>query len=169
MQITRFPHLSEHQLLGCASAFVDSWAGELNATVLELKRLEGRAKGTAFLYEMSLDQHRYGALLVLERWEHLVQAFGGHVTFSRYSGLIEEAPQRVDAAREILNRLNHLIDGAEAYTSDVVGACVVAAQSLQATFAEEQRVAKDLGQLGPLLPDEYREARSIFLQDLAAR
>ena len=67
MRITRFPALSEPQFLGCTAAFVDSLFGELNAAAAALRRLEGQPKGAAFAYEMTLDTHRYGALIVLER------------------------------------------------------------------------------------------------------
>ena len=42
-------------------------------------------------------------------------------------------------------------------------------QSLNVTFAEERGEAEQSGKLGPMLPDDYREARRIFLEDLAAR
>ena len=67
MRITRYPNLTEPQFFGCVAAFVDSLSGELNAASMALRRLEGQAKGRAFAYEMTLDQHRYGALIVLER------------------------------------------------------------------------------------------------------
>ena len=79
MRITRYPHISEPQFFGCVSAFVDSLSGELNAATMSLRRLAGSRKGSAFAYEMTLDTHRYGALIVLDRWSTLVGAFGPHL------------------------------------------------------------------------------------------
>jgi hypothetical protein len=50
-----------------------------------------------------------------------------------------------------------------------VEACVLAFQSLGSTFAEERQAATQSGLLGPMLPEEFKQARGIFLQDLAAR
>ena len=55
------------------------------------------------------------------------------------------------------------------YSRDVVEACVLAFQSLSTTFAEERQAASQSAQLGPMLPEEFKEARGIFLHDLAAR
>jgi len=169
VQITRYASLSEPQFMGCVSAFADSLTGELNSAAMFLRKLEGQAKGAAFAYEMSLDRHRYGALTVLDRWGALVAAFGPHLALSRYPAIVAEAPARVRSAEAILERANHLIDAAGVYSSDVVEACVLAFQSLAATFAEERQAASQSAQLGPMLPDEYKQARGIFLQDLAAR
>jgi hypothetical protein len=51
----------------------------------------------------------------------------------------------------------------------VVAACVLAFQSLTTTFAEERRAAEQSALLGPMLPEEFKLARAMFLQDLAAR
>lgn len=169
MRITRFPSITEPQFFGCVSAFVDSLAGELNSASIALRRLEGRSKGSAFAYEMTLDTHRYGALIVLDRWSTLVRAFGPHLEISRRQSIIVSAPERVAAAEDILGRVNRLIDAAERYSGEMVEACLAAFQSLNTTFAEERAEAEQSGKLGPMLPDEYREARRIFLEDLAAR
>src|ERR1700722_9338896 len=79
LRITRYPSISTEQFLGCVAAFVDSFTGELNAAASALRRLEGRSKGSAFAYEMTLDNHRYGALIVLDRWSTLTTAFGPHL------------------------------------------------------------------------------------------
>ena len=42
-------------------------------------------------------------------------------------------------------------------------------QSVSGIFAEERAEADRSAKLGPMLPDDYKEARQIFLQDLAAR
>lgn len=169
MQITRHASLSEPQFLGCVSAFIDTLTGELNSAAMYLRKLDGQAKGAAFAYEMSLDRHRYGALTVLDRWSTLVAAFGAHVTLSRYPGIIAQAPARVRAAEGILETANRLLDMASGYSRDVVEACVLAFQSLSTTFAEERQAASQSAQLGPMLPEEFKEARGIFLHDLAAR
>lgn len=169
MQITRYANLSEPQFLGCVSAFADTLTGELNSAAMYLRKLEGQAKGAAFAYEMSLDRHRYGALTVLDRWRTLVAAFGPHVTLGRYPAIVTEAPARVGAAESMLETANRLIDIAVAYSSDVVEACVLAFQSLATTFAEERQAADQAAQLGPMLPDEFKQARGIFLHDLASR
>jgi hypothetical protein len=169
VQITRYASLSEPQFLGCVSAFADSLTGELNSAAMYLRKLDGQAKGAAFAYEMSLDRHRYGALTVLDRWGAVVAAFGPHLALSRYPAIVEESPARVRAAESVLESANRLIDAADKYSSDVVEACLLAFQSLAATFAEERQAANQSAQLGPLLPDEFKQARGIFLQDLAAR
>ena len=169
MRITRYPNISEPQFFGCVSAFVDSLAGELNAATMSLRRLAGSRKGSAFAYEMTLDTHRYGALIVLDRWSTLVGAFGPHLEIGRRADIIGRAAGRVRAAEEILGRANLLVDAAPAYSKDVVEACVMAFQAVDGVFAEERTEAEQSGRLGPMLPEEYRDARRIFLEDLAAR
>ena len=169
MRITRYPNLTEPQFQGCLSAFVDSLSGELNAAAMYLRKLENQPKGAAFAYEMSLDAHRYGALLVLDRWATMVDAFGPDPSLERNRDAIEQAPARVQAAENILGRANALIDAAEQYSPEVINACLMAFQSLYTTFAAERKTAEQFAQLGPLLPEEYRQARRIFLEDLAAR
>jgi len=169
VQITRHASLSEPQFLGCAAAFVDALSGELNAAGMYLRKLQGMRKGAAFAYEMAFDRHRYGAFTVLDRWSQLVAAFGPHLRLSRYPGIVAEAPARVRAAEEILHRANELIDAADDYSSALVEACVLALQALAATFAEERQAAEQSAKLGPMLPEEQREARATFSRDLAAR
>ncbi len=169
MRITRLPTISEHQFLGCTAAFVDSLFGELHSAAIALRRLEGTAKGDAFAYEMELDQHRYGALIVLDRWNSVAGTFGPHLELSQRPGIVEGAGMRVHSAEEILTRVNQLIDGSEAYGTELVEACVTAFQTLKTIFTEERAAAEQWAQLGPMQPEEYREARRIFLEDLAAR
>ena len=169
MRITRYPNISEPQFSGCVSAFVDSLSGELNAASMSLRRLAGSRKGSAFAYEMTLDAHRYGALIVLDRWSTLVGAFGPHLEMGRRPDIIGRAAERVRAAEDILGRANMLVDTAPAYSGDLVEACVMAFQSVDGVFAEERAEAEQSGRLGPMLPEEYKNARRIFLEDLAAR
>jgi hypothetical protein len=169
LRITRFPVLSEAQFFGCTAAFVDSLAGELNAAASALRRLEGQSKGSAFAYEMTLDTHRYGALIVLDRWSSLLGAFGPHLQLSRRQTIVQEGASRVRTAEGILGTANNLLDAAELYSSEVVEACLLAFQSLQTTFAEERNEADQSARLGPMLSEDYTSARRIFLEDLAAR
>ena len=169
MRITRYPSLTAEQFYGCVAAFVDALNGELNAAAGALRRLEGKSKGAAFAYEMTLDTHRYGALIVLDRWSTLVGTFRPHLELTRNADIAERAPGRVKSAERILVRANELIDAADSYDSNVVEACMAAWQALNVTFAEERRETEQASTLGPMLPVEYREARRIFLEDLAVR
>jgi len=169
LRITRFPALSESQFFGCTAAFVDSLFGELNSAAGALRRLEGQSKGAAFAYEMTLDQHRYGALIVLDRWSTLVHAFGPHLRLSRRREILESGASRIQNAEEILGAANNLLDVSDLYSSAVVEACTLAFQSLETTFAEERNEADQSAKLGPMLPEDYTAARRIFLEDLAAR
>jgi hypothetical protein len=169
LRITRFPALSEAQFFGCTAAFVDSLFGELNAATSALRRLEGQSKGSAFAYEMTLDTHRYGALIVLDRWSTVVNAFGPHLELSRHPEIVASGPARIATAESILGTANQVIDAAGSYSSDVVEACMLAYQSLLTTFAEERAEAEQTAKLGPMLPEDYTSARRIFLEDLAAR
>ena len=169
MQITRYASLSEPQFLGCTSAFADTLAGELNSAAMFLRKLQGQPKGAAFAYEMSLDRHRYAALTVLDRWSALVAAFGPHLTLSRYPAIVEQAPVRVRSSEAILGRANELIDASDGYSDALVEACILAFQSIVTIFSEERQAADQSALLGPLLPEEFKQARGIFQHDLAAR
>ena len=169
MRIIRFPSLTEPQFFACVSAFVDSLEGELNTAAMALRRLDGLGKGGAFIHEMTLDTHRYGAMIVLDRWDTFTGTFGPHLKLSKRQLIIDLAKQRIHGAEEILERTNRVIDAAEQYSRELVEACMLAFQSVKATFEEEMDSAAESAKLGPMLPEEYREARQIFLQDLAAR
>jgi hypothetical protein len=165
LRITRYPSISADQFLGCVAAFVDSFTGELNAAAAALRRLEGKSKGSAFAYEMTLDTHRYGALIVLDRWSTLTTAFGPHLAHP----IVENARGRVESAEQVLGRVNQVIDTAGLYATEVVEACLMAFQSLSAIFNEERATAEQNSKLGPMLSEDYTSARRIFLEDLAAR
>jgi hypothetical protein len=169
LRITRFPSLTPDQFSGCVSAFVDSLSGELNAASLALRQLEGRSKGSAFAYEMKLDAHRYGALIVIDRWSTLAAAFAPHLRLPRRQSMLDEASTRVHAAEQLLGRMNQVVDSADTYSTDVVEAALLAFQSANGVFGEERAEAEQCEKLGPMLPPDYREARGIFLEDLAAR
>jgi len=169
LRIIRFPSISENQFLGCNAAFVDSLTGELNATAVALRRLQGSSKGSAFAHEMTLDAHRYGALIVLDRWGTVLRAFSPHLSLSRWSGIVEGAPARIEAAEKLLARANELLDSGDTYGNGMVEAVLLALQSVSGVFAAERDAADQMAKLGPMLPEEYREARRIFSEDLAGR
>jgi hypothetical protein len=169
VRITRYPSISEDQFFGCVSAFVDSLEGELNAAAGSLRRLENKGKGDAFAYEMTLDTHRYGALIVLDRWATVAGTFGPHLELTHDREIVESASERVKAAEFILNKANGLVDASESYSTAVVEACIAAFHALRVTFLQERTAAERASKLGPMLPGEYTSARRIFLEDLAAR
>jgi hypothetical protein len=169
VRIIHYPSIDESQFFGCVAAFTDSLEGELNAAAAALRRLEGRSKGAAFAFEMALDRHRYGAQIVLDRWLRLVETFGGHLSLARRPEIVSQAGPRVASASNVLERANHLIDGAESYSSEVVEACLLAFRTMEGTFAEEFGEAAQSAKLGPMLPEDYTSARRIFAEDLAAR
>jgi hypothetical protein len=169
LRITRYPSLTEPQFFGCVAAFVDSLTGELNAASMALRRLENRGKGAAFAFEMTLDQHRYGALIVLDRWSTVTGTFGPHLSLSRHPGIVAAAAERLRAGEQILSRANLLIDASDSYSAAIVEACLMAWQSLGTIFREERSEVENSAKLGPMLPEDYRDARRIFLEDLAAR
>ena len=169
MQITRYLSLNENQFLGCLSAFVDTLSGELNSALGFLRRLENRPKGSAFAFEMQLDKHRYGAMIVLERWANFIQAFQGNVEFGRHQALFDEAVERVRQSQRILEQSSHLVDQAPLYSSDVVEACAMTYRTVEFTFQQERKATDQTLALGPMLPEEFKEYRRVFLMDLSER
>ena len=165
MRITRYPSISSQQFLGCVSAFADSLAGELNSALIALRRLAGQKKGGAFAYEMTLDNHRYGVLIVLDRWRDVCAAFGAQLE----QPIANAAPERVEAAEKLMEQVNRLIDGSPAYGEEIAEACQAAFQTIASIFGEESESAARQAKLGPMLPEEYTASRRIFLEDLAAR
>jgi len=169
LHILRFPSLTEDQFRGCVAAFIDSLSGEFNAATAALRRLEGQAKGAAFVHEIALDQRRYGALIVLDRWGALVAAFGPHLARTQCAPLVETAPERTKAAESILLAANRLLDAAERYDASITAACRAAFDSVLGLFAAENTDAAESAKLGPMLSADYQEGRRILLEDLAAR
>jgi hypothetical protein len=169
VQILRFPSLTEDQFRGCVAAFVDSLSGEFNAATVALRRLEGQAKGSAFVHEIALDQHRYGALIVLDRWTALVSGFGPHLAETRCAALVETAAERTRAAENILLAANALLDEADRYNGAMTDACRAAFDSVMSLFSAESADADQAAKLGPMLAADYKEGRRVFLEDLAAR
>ena len=169
MQITRFLSINENQFLGCLSAFIDTLSGELNSALAYLRRMENRRKGSAFAFEMQMDKHRYGAMIVLERWIDFTRAFAGHVQFGRHQPLFDQAQQRVTQSQRILEQSNQLIDNADTYATEIIEACAMAYRTIEFTFQEERKAADQTVALGPLLPEEFKEYRRVFLADLSER
>lgn len=165
--------MSEPEYAGCVSAFVDALAGEINTASNFLKRLEGGGKGMAFAYEISLDRGRYGALLVLNRWRNLHLAFGPHLgpilTDPVLKEVAGEVERRVTAGETILARANDLIDAAESYHPEAVAAVLLAFEQVKRIFRDEIQLSERTAQLGPLVPEEQKNARAAFLTDLARR
>jgi hypothetical protein len=168
LQITRYPSVDENETLACLSAFVDSLTGEMNAALMYLRKLEGQRKGSAFAYEMQFDRHRYGAIIVLERWGEFLRVFAEHAQ-PRFRTMFEEGPRRVESSAALLARANAVLDAAPEYSSDLVAACALAAQTVIRTFEEERAAAEKALSLGPMLPQEFHDVRRVFLADLAAR
>ncbi len=75
----------------------------------------------------------------------------------------------MQTAEDILRRANQVIDAGTDYAPESVEVCLLAFQSLNQTFAEENQAAAQMTKLGPMLPDEFKEARGTFLRDLSAR
>lgn len=169
MQINRYLSLNPNQFLGCASAFVDSLTGELNSAVIYLRRLDGRMKGSAFAYEMQLDKHRYGSQIVLERWVELSRAFRGHVDLGEYQHMFDDAESRVAASSKLLEKVNQVIDDAQVYSSDIVDVAQMAYGAVETTFQEERKAVDKMNSLGPMIPEDFKEYRRVYLADLAAR
>jgi len=105
----------------------------------------------------------------VDRWSTLTGAFGPHLKLSRRPEILAAASERVRSAEEILGRANMLLDAASSYSEAVVQACLMAYQAVEGVFAQERAEAEQSGKLGPMLPEDYRDARRIFLEDLAAR
>ena len=169
MQITRYPSLTEDQFLGCISAFADSLAGTLNSAVMYLHKLEGQPKGAAFAFEIQLDQGRYGAAMVLDRWGAFVAAFAAASGLDRFRPMMNETPARVEQAVGLLEQANQALDAAPRYTESAVAMVESAFQTVQLIFDEERRAAEQAHSLGPMLPAGFHECRRVFLGDLNAR
>jgi hypothetical protein len=106
VRIRRCPHISDSQLFGCVAALVDSLSGGLHAATVWLHRLAASRKGSASACDLTLDTHRCGALIVLDRWSTLVGALGPHLEIEQPADVIRRAGDRVRAAEDILNPAN---------------------------------------------------------------
>lgn len=169
MQITRYTSLNEAQFLGCASAFVDSLSGALNGAVMYLHKLHGQRKGAAFAFEIQLDRGRYGAMMILDRWAEFVRAFAPYAEFPQHREILDETPRRVQQAGGLLEKMNQFLDAASDYSETVVAACESGFQTVELTFQQERQAVERALSLGPMLPEDFKEYRRVFLGDLAAR
>lgn len=169
MQITRFLSLNSNQFLGCVSAFTDTLSGELGSAMMYLRKLDSRMKGSAFAFEMQLDKHRYGAMIVLDRWAEFGRAFATHSDLGMHQELLEQADERASAAQRVVEKVNRVIDDAEMYSTDIVEAVQMAFQAVESTFQDEREAASRVTSLGPMIPEEFKEYRRVFLGDLSLR
>ncbi len=88
----------------------------------------------------------------------------------RRRDILDRGTERVHVPpKRSLPAPTRLVDAAGSYSEEVVEACAVAFQSVINVFDEERAEAEQSAKLGPMLPEEYRDARRIFLEDLAAR
>jgi len=92
--------------------------------------------------------HRYGALIVLERWGALVASFGPHLAETRSAALVETAAERTEAAENILLAVNALLDEADRYDGTTIEACRAAFDSAMSLFAAERADADEAAKLG---------------------
>ncbi|MBL8294722.1 MAG: hypothetical protein JNN08_22950 [Bryobacterales bacterium] len=169
MRILRYPALNEPEFMGCVSAFSDSLTSALEATKSFLGRLHAQPKGAAFAFEMQLDSHRYGVMLILERWGEFVNQFGPHMAAIKHAEVVKDAALRIQTAENLMVRTNRLIDAAAQYTPELEQAVDQAVITILRTFSQERAAAEEMSALGPMLPDEFREARRVFLADLDQR
>ncbi len=168
MQMLRFPEIAEAEFSGCLTAFVDALWAALEGVTLSLDRLRDRSKGSAFLFEMQMDQHRYGVLLVLERWTRLVDRFGAAAPAAAEDAVAHAAARSATAAG-LMEKLNHLIDGSERYSAEIAAAAAMTFGAIRSEFAAEHLLADRNEKLGPMLPEEYQRAKAVFRSDLLAR
>lgn len=169
LQITRFLSLNETQFLGCVSAFVDTLNGELNGTMTFLRRLQGKRKGSGFAFEMQMDKHRYGLLIVLDRWAEFARAFAPVSDVGPKQPMLDRAVAQAATAQSVIERANRVLDDADFYSTEIVEACALALHTVELTFKEEQEAAGKAASLGPMLSEEYKQYRSVFLADLSER
>ena len=106
MRITGCPQFSDSQFFGCVAVLVDSLSGRLHAATVWLHRKVANRKGSASACDLTLDTHRCGALIVLDRWSTLVGALRPHLEIEQPADVIRRAGDRVRAAEDILNPAN---------------------------------------------------------------
>jgi len=157
------------QFLGATSAFWDTLTSTMSVALANLQKLQGRSKGAAFAFEMEMDKARYGTLILLERWSQFVAAFGPHIHLEIRTGIITDASSRVIAAENLLQNANRVLDSSDHYSQDLLEAASLAFDTVRATFQEEKQSAEQMAKLGPMLPEEYTEARRLFMADLTTR
>lgn len=148
---------------------MDALDSEMRSALSYLQRLEDTMKGRAFGFEMQLDKHRYGALIVLERWAEFAASYAGTATVGGYQAMLTDARTRVNGAVKLLETVNRTIDAAEVYSGDIVEACGMAFHAVETTFQEEREAVQRVQALEAAIPEDYRHYRSVFAGDLAVR
>lgn len=134
--------LSEPEYLGCLAAFVASFSGHIAQARNFVARLEGKQKGALFAWEIALDQARYGALIVLERWKELNGRF--HQSIDGLPGSLPsaESSARAEQACQDLAGWNERLDAAERYDPVLMECYGAALLNLLDGLAQEQQAAR---------------------------
>ena len=88
MRITRCRQFSDSRFYGCVAAVLDSLSGRLHAATMWLHRKVANRKVSASACELTLDTHRRGTLIVLDRRSTLVDALEPHLGIGRPADVI---------------------------------------------------------------------------------
>ncbi|MCH7978038.1 MAG: hypothetical protein IH935_03550 [Acidobacteria bacterium] len=134
--------LSEPEYMGCLAAFVASFSGHIAQARNFLARLEGKQKGAFFAWEIALDQARYGALIVLERWKELNERFSQSIDGLPGSLPSGESSARAEQACQDLAGWNERLDAAERYDPVLMECYGAALLNLLDGLAQEQQAAR---------------------------
>ena len=128
--------------MGCLAAFVASFSGHIAQARNFLARLEGKQKGALFAWEIALDQARYGALIVLERWKELNERFSRSIDGLPGSLPSGESSARAEQACQDLAGWNERLDAAEHYDPVLTECYGAALLNLLDGLAQEQQAAR---------------------------
>lgn len=119
--------LSLTEYLGCLSAFVGQFDQALYTMSHFAVALKGHSRATAFGWAASLDQARYNASLIVDRWglfnETADQRLGvSPEEASLYETLpsVEQALERRRELEDLIARVNRFIDDIETFAPDDV-------------------------------------------------
>ncbi len=119
--------LSLTEYLGCLSAFVGQFDQALYTMSHFAVALKGQSRATAFGWAASLDQARYNAALIVDRWglfnETADQRLGvSPEEAALYETLpsVEQALERRRELEDLTTRVNRFIDDIEVFTPDDV-------------------------------------------------
>jgi hypothetical protein len=88
VRITRCRQFSDSRFYGCVAAVLDSLSGRLHAATMWLHRKVANRKVSASACELTLDTHRRGTLIVLDRRSTLVDALEPHLGIGRSADVI---------------------------------------------------------------------------------
>ena len=128
--------------MGCLAAFVASFSDHIAQARNFLARLEGKQKGVLFAWEIALDQARYGALIVLERWKELNERFSQSIDGLPGRLPSGESSARAERACQDLAGWNERLDAAERYDPVLVESYGAALLNLLDGLAQEQQAAR---------------------------